>query len=238
MKIKSIYMPIIIVVIFTVGIMVSKQLGVWKTESSKVPKKIENGEFAGGYDPADIRGSYTLGDIENSFDIKAETIAKAFGVESKNPKGFQVKELEGIYSNSEVEIGTASVRKFVALYLGIPYESDESLTTKGIEILYEENKISEEEKQELLKSAVELAAEHSNNSVDNANNENSEEKIEPLINGNTTVQDVIGYGIELEKIEELVGVDIKDKSQTIRQICQDNSIPFSGVKNNLNEYIK
>ena len=43
-------------------------------------------------------------------------------MKSDNPAAFAVKELEEMYAGSEQEIGTASVRLFVAFYNGLPYD--------------------------------------------------------------------------------------------------------------------
>ena len=55
---------LILAVIFG-GVLVTSAFNWWTTESTKVPAKFASGEAAGQYDPADIRGSYTFGDIES-----------------------------------------------------------------------------------------------------------------------------------------------------------------------------
>ena len=55
-------MIIIFVFIFG-GIAITSVTGYWQTSSSKIPAKYQGGEFAGQYDPADIRGSYSFGEI-------------------------------------------------------------------------------------------------------------------------------------------------------------------------------
>jgi hypothetical protein len=84
-------------------------MGWWVTESTKVPVTFTEGEFAGQANPADIRGSYTFGDIANSFDVTPEVLAQAFGVTGDDPAAFAIKELEAIYLDSGYEIGTVSV---------------------------------------------------------------------------------------------------------------------------------
>jgi hypothetical protein len=104
----------LIVTILFGGILFSSALGWWSTVSSKTPATYTEGEFAGQADPADIRGSYTLGDIERNFDVPMEVLAQAFAVQSDDLAAFQVKSLEEQYAESPVEIGTSSVRLFVA----------------------------------------------------------------------------------------------------------------------------
>ncbi len=104
------------------GIFFSSAMGWWQTESTKEAAKITSGEYAGQANPADIRGSYTLGDVDKNFAVPAAVLAEAFGVTDSNPAAFAVKGLEGMYANSGQEVGTASVRLFVALYKGMPYD--------------------------------------------------------------------------------------------------------------------
>ena len=116
--------PLAAIVLVTIfgGIFFSSFMGWWETESTKEPITFTEGEFAGEANPADIRGSYTFGDIANSFDVTPELLAQAFGIISDDPASFAVKDLETIYLDSGYEIGTASVRVFVAFYTGLPYD--------------------------------------------------------------------------------------------------------------------
>ena len=149
MKIKSYVLPLVIIVILFGGIGITKTLGLWKTESTKVPTTIKSGEYTGKYDPADIRGSYTFEDISLSFNIPVDILGQAFVVESSDLNSFKVKDLETIYvnlKNSGTEIGTSSVKMFVAYYLEIPYEiTEESYLPKAaIDILKSKVKLSDE----------------------------------------------------------------------------------------------
>ena len=80
MKLTSKPLAIIVVVIMFGGIFFSKVQGWWETESTKEAAVFTEGEFAGKANPADIRGSYTFGDVENNFDISADILVQAFGV--------------------------------------------------------------------------------------------------------------------------------------------------------------
>lgn len=149
MKIKSYVLPIVIVTILFGGIGISEALGFWKTESTKVPSTIKSGEASGKNNPADIRGSYTFKDISTSFNIPVDVLGKAFVVNSSDLSNFKVKDLETIYADlktSGTEIGTASVRLFVAYYLELPYElSEESYLPKAaVDILKSKVKLSDE----------------------------------------------------------------------------------------------
>lgn len=233
MNLKSKYIPFIIIVILFGGVTISKGLGIWITESTKIPKTISSGTYAGEFDPSDIRGSYTFNDIYNSFNIDPEILAEAFNITTDNPPEFQVKSLEDIYGNLEVEVGTDSVRRFTALYTGLPYESEEILPQQAIDVLYSNNKITDSEMKSLLQNTIILPTITDN--TPNDSNSSSEE--ESVINGKTTVKDVLKYGISLEQLEELIGIKIDDQSSTVRDLCQENAISFSTIKNSLNELI-
>ena len=95
MKIKSTFLGLMIVAIMFGGIFASSALNMWKTESSKIPKKLTMGDFAGEYDPADIRGSYTFSDVSSAFNIPTEDLKRAFGVSQEiDPSVFKNKDLE------------------------------------------------------------------------------------------------------------------------------------------------
>jgi pyruvate/2-oxoglutarate dehydrogenase complex dihydrolipoamide acyltransferase (E2) component len=120
------------------GIGGTMALNLWKTTATKEPAKFTSGELAGQSNPADIRGSYTFGDIAAAFPVPVDALAQAFGVKEGDPAAFQCKQLETIYAGTEGgEIGTDSVRWFVALYAGLPYtpEDDSLLPAGALEVL-------------------------------------------------------------------------------------------------------
>jgi hypothetical protein len=106
MTITSKSLTIIIFVTIFGGIAFASAKGWWATESSKVPAAFAEGEFAGQANPADIRGSYTFGDISKSFDVAPAVLAQAFGVQTDDPAAFAVKDLEALYADPGFEIGT------------------------------------------------------------------------------------------------------------------------------------
>lgn len=232
MKLNQKSIAILIVVILFGGVFVSDAFGLWKTESSKVPAKIQTGEFAGEADPADIRGSYTFGDIERVFPITAETLGEAFWV-VENPESFQLKRLEEMYpSEGEFEMGTSSVRYFVARYTGLPYQQtgEEGLFPIAIELLKREGKISEEEAQTIPVMNPEIVLQ-----VEEAPKETVvEEHVEPLVKGNTTVADLLELGLSEEEIVSIIG-EYESKGELVRDVCNGNGIAFSAAKLTLQE---
>lgn len=159
MKASKVFMALIIPIVIFGGIGLSSILGFWQTESSKVPAVFNVGEFKGQYNPADIRGSYSFGDINKIFDVPVDVLAEAFGVEKAAAVNFKNKELEVKYEGLEQEIGTGSVRLFIALYKGLPYnlETVETwLPDKAVDILKERNNLTKEQLEYIDKHTVKL----------------------------------------------------------------------------------
>lgn len=160
MKMKSYALGIITLAVLFGSVFLSDIMGYWKTESTKEPSEITTGEFAGEDNPADIRGSYTFADIENAFQVPVKTLANAFGVPESEAETFQLKSLETMYESLAAEgkeIGTSSVRYFVALYTGLPYEVSETvyLPRQAVDILISEGIVSGDEIEKLKAVSVE-----------------------------------------------------------------------------------
>ncbi len=125
------------------GIALSAGLGLWKTQNTKEPARIKTGEFAGMPSPGDIRGSYTWADVGKAFNIPVASILTAFGAASATDKA---NSLEAKYAAMGLpagsEIGTDSVRLFVALYTGLPHapEADTILPLSAIAVLRAEGR--------------------------------------------------------------------------------------------------
>ncbi len=151
MKIQSKALGMIVMVVIFGGIGLTSAFNLWRTESLKVPVKFIEGQFAGEYNPADIRGSYTFGDINRNFRIPLEVLAQAFGVTGvEDVASFQNKNLESLYGylkDQGKEIGNASVKLFVALYTGLPYQMDEPtyLPAPAVTILKERGGLTAEQ---------------------------------------------------------------------------------------------
>jgi len=141
MTLRSKHIVPIVLAAFIVGIGGTMIFNLWQTTSSKVPATYTSGEFAGEYNPADIRGSYSFGDIEEAFAVPVAALAAAFAVDdTENPAAFLSKSLEDLYGVMENgEVGTDSVRWFVALYTGLPYspEEDTLLPSTALSVLQE-----------------------------------------------------------------------------------------------------
>jgi len=237
MKKTRLILAIAVIVLIFGGILVSDALGFWQTSGSKVPKKFESGLFEGEYDPWDIRGSYTFGNIEDAFDIDASLLAKAFGVKTDNPEDVQVKTLEALYENAgfPFEIGTGSVRYFVALYKGLPLTDSEGLTTIAVNILREQEKITEEQYQELITSAININAEYQ--TPTDGENEPEEHGSETSVTGSTTVGQALDMGIPEDVLAEYVG-STSNHDALVRDLVKEKGLSFGEIRTTLNEYLE
>lgn len=143
------------------GIVLGSALGYWQTTASKKPAQFTTGEYAGQYDPADIKGSYSFKDISGSFGIPVEILSEAFGLDkNEDAEVFQCKSLETRYEalkDEEYEIGTDSVRVFVALYKGLPVELTGTFIPKeAYRLLEKDAKLTAEQAEYFKSHTVEL----------------------------------------------------------------------------------
>ena len=137
MKLKPTATFLISLMFVAAGIAATIATGLWQTESDKIPRRLEtagvetsvtaegvteDGETAPvQYDPADIRGSYYFTEISNLYGVPLADLAQAFELTEAEAGDFQAKALESRYPDAAEELGTASIRMFVAYYLGLPY---------------------------------------------------------------------------------------------------------------------
>jgi hypothetical protein len=156
-SIKSKHLAVAVPLVFAAGIGLTLAFNLWKTESEKVPVAFTSGEFAGKANPADIRGSYTFADIAKAFPVPLDELARAFGV-AQDPAAFQVKGLEGAFEGlpNGSEIGTDSVRLFVARFAGLPFEPAETtaLPAAAVAILEKKGGLSAEQVADLRARAM------------------------------------------------------------------------------------
>lgn len=231
MRIKGTEAGILFLILMIGGVSISMFTGYWATEGSKIPVKFESGEYAGLSNPADIRGSYAFADIEKAFDIPVSILAQAFVLSDKeNLEAIQVKTFEQIYGIIDgKEIGTDSMRYFVALYKGLPYnpEEDTALPKPAVSILRKEGSMSEEELAEAEMRAVSMDSLHVSATGEVSEEQDSEEKI---IKGKTMFTELYEWGITKEELEKIMGIPVGVRTETVRDYCMKNGIEFSTVK--------
>ena len=195
---------LIFIIIFG-GIAFTTTMGWFATESTKEPATFTEGEFEGLANPADIRGSYTFGDIEKSFGIPSAILAQAFNIQTNDSAFFAIKELEVIYAASEFEVGTASVRLFVALYNGLPLDlSTDMYLPENAAVLLKEKNLTTEQLAYLDSHTVPNPAAASDSlepaPVQVTESASESESAEQLIKGKTTFQEVLDWGVPQETI--------------------------------------
>lgn len=253
MKINSNKLGVLILIIFLGGIITTMAINIWTTTTAKEPIKYTSGEFAGEYNPEDIRGSYTFAEVSELFGIDVQVLLSAFGVDlDTDPTQFKIKDLETIYNSSSVEIGNESVQAFIGLYKGFPLTLTESyLPTSAIKILKElptewtEEQLLYFEQYSIELSSIESESKpgdigedvNNNQQISSLELENTDEMLtveDGLVKGNTTFQQVRDMGISDEKIIEIIGDKMPPANQVIKDYCLNNGISFSEVKEKLN----
>ena len=238
MTLTSKPLAIIVLVMLFGGIFLSSEMGWWVTESTKVPVTFTEGEFAGQANPVDIRGSYTFGDIANSFAVTPEILAQAFGIAEGDPAIFAVKELEALYLDSGFEIGTASVRLFVAYYAGLPFDTTDQeiyMPKSATDILLAKHNLTPEqiaylEKYTVTVDASVLAAEPVVESTPAPAESSSATSEEYTIKGKTIFGDLILWGVPKATIEQIIGASMPDPAMKVKDYATANGLDFETLK--------
>ena len=244
MTLTSKPLAFLVFIIMFGGIGVSTALGWWETESTKQPAKYTEGEFAGMANPADIRGSYTFGDIANSFDITPEMLAQAFQVTTNDPASFAVKSLEEMYLDSGYEVGTNSVRLFVAYYLGLPFDTTGQeiyLPKPAANILTNRATLTTEhltyiqtytaDVQPASATDIEADPAQSTGSAPEAEATHVESEAEDyFIKGKTIFGDLIRWGVPQETIEQIIGTSMPDPAMKVKDFATANNLDFETIK--------
>ncbi len=237
MKLKSYTLAALVVVIIFGGIAISTAMGWWNTESSKSPQRYSDGTASGEYDPADIRGSYTFGEISGLFAIPLDDLAAAFRLPADvDAASFTVKDLEAIVTGLPVEIGTSSVRLFTAFYNGLPYDLAASEQTylfpEAAEILTARNMMLPEQAEYLLTHIVTADLVPPTPDETAAVTTESAE-VEKKVSGSTTFQYLLDWGLSQEVIETVIGEPMPAGGTLIKDFATQNGMEFSTVKNAL-----
>ncbi len=248
MKLTSKPLAAIILVILFGGIFLTTALNWWTTETTKVPAVYTSGDSAGQYNPADIRGSYTFGDIENSFGVPADVLAKAFELPAEtDAAAFQLKTLEDTYAElaeAGTEVGTASVRYFVALYKHLPFTVDEGtwLLKPAVDILKGMGSLDAEDLAYLETHTIDLNASAAQPVVTEtavaaqpapSSTVHVESADDRTVKGKTTFADVLGWGVSQSTIEQVIGKPMPNKLTLVKTFCDENGIEFVTIKDAL-----
>lgn len=233
MMLASKSLALVVFVFIFGGIAFSSAMGWWVTESTKEPVTFTEGEFAGLSDPADIRGSYTFGDIANSFDVTPEILAQAFGITEGDPSAFAVKDLETMYLDSGYEIGTNSVRMFVAFYSGLPYDltaEETVLPQVAADILLEQGNPTSDQIAYLQTHTVDLSMSAPVSAEPVVEATPIPEESDYVVKGKTTFGDLISWGVQKETIESIIGATMPDPAMKVKDYASANGLDFETIK--------
>jgi hypothetical protein len=236
MTISSKTLAVIVLVVLFGGIFFSSAMGWWTTESTKQPVTFTEGEFAGQANPADIRGSYTFADIADSFAVSPETLAQAFGITEADPAVFAVKDLEAFYLDSGFEIGTASVRLFVAYYAGLPFDTTDQeiyLPQTATDILLAKGNLTSQQNSYLQSHTVTVnegtAAEMPVQETIPLESSSATSE-EYTVKGKTTFGELITWGVSQKNIEQLIGTAMPDSAMSIKDYATANGLDSETLK--------
>ena len=251
MKLTSQPLAAIVFVIFFGGIALTSALGWFHTSTTKVPVTYTEGEFAGQYNPADIRGSYVFGDISSLFGVPLEDLQSAFLLPADvDAAAYQVKNLETQFTDSGYEIGTEAVRLFVALYKGLPYDlsTDTYLPKEAANILTSRANLTSEQSAYLAGHTVDLSQPAVENDATAAPAPAAVETSAPTqpgvsatehvpadrtVTGKTTFQDLLDWGVSPAAVEQVIGAPMPSASMLIKDYLTSKGLEFSTMKSAL-----
>lgn len=245
MNLTSKPLAAIIFVVFFGGIALTTATGWWQTTSSKEAAAYTEGEFAGQSNPADIRGSYTFGDVEKNFGIPPAILAQAFLIENNDPAAFAVKGLEEIYAASEFEIGTASVRLFVAFYNGLPINlTGDTYLPENAAVLLKERNLTPEQSaylethtvsnpaaaSDVVEPVPAQGAESAPEAEPTQSAAKSEASAERLLKGKTTFQEILDWGVSQVILEQVIGMPMPNPLTKVKDYCTEKGLDFETIK--------
>jgi hypothetical protein len=243
MKMNSRIMTIVVLVVLFGGISLATALGLWNTENTRTPARLEKGDAAGEYNPEDIRGSYTFADVSRLFEIPIDELRIAFGLpEDVNMAIFRTGDLESLYGEQlgeDQEIGNGSVQLFVAIYKGLPYSLVEPdyLLEAAAEILKARGNLDDETLAFLDQYSLQVTPPENAEAMEMTQAEAEEEHVTEgsaaAVNGNTTFWQVLDAGVSEERIAEILGMEMPNPALTVKEFCLDNGLQFSTVKTTL-----
>ncbi|MBI9048179.1 MAG: hypothetical protein JEZ00_02070 [Anaerolineaceae bacterium] len=256
MRIPSKWLAGITIFFIFGGIMASTWLGWWQTKSTKVPARFSSENYIEQYNPADIRGSYTFGEVSSLFNIPLSDLKIAFALSYDDISIIQLNQLEEIFTEAAdngKEIGTSSVQLFTAYYNNLPFDAmDEYLPQSAVSILLEKAQLSVERITYLESHTVNLDDFGINEEIPAPIPANEQEKqdegasVEPIlteqehsetedyiIKGNTTFREVLDWGVSEETIKSILGNPMPNPLFTVKDYCMQEGLSFGSIKASL-----
>jgi hypothetical protein len=240
MKITSKPLALVIVVVLFGGIFLTTALDWWKDGASKTPRKITEGEATGQYNPADIRGSYTFGDVSKYFNIPLDTLRIAFHVPAdKDIAALPLKELETI----DPSLSPHSVGLFAAFYNGLPFSlvDEPLLSGEAVAFLKQQGKMTPEQaayvEAHIVNSSSTQGEQTSPTAIAPTSASIADEDVPTgkTITSSTTFKNLLDWGLSKETIEKVIGGTIPSSDTTVRSYFTDKGLEFKTYKDRLQE---
>ncbi len=243
MRLNSFSLAAIIFVLLFGGIGFSSAMNWWQTESTKTPVTYTEGEAAGQYNPADIRGSYTFGEVSDLFGVPLGDLQAAFRLPADvDPAAYPLKSVEAQFAGLPVEMGTGSVRLFVAFYKGLPYDlagaEGTYLFPEAAEILKARGSMRPEQAGYLEAHTVQDApdATQQPGAAEEASpTPAAAEHVSPdrKVTGKTTFQNLLDWGVPQGTIEAVLGGSLPPAQTLVKDYASQKGLEFSTLKNQL-----
>jgi hypothetical protein len=246
MKLNSFSLAALVILLLFGGIGFTTAMNWWHTETTRIPKTYTEGDAAGQYNPADIRGSYTFGDVSQLFAVPLADLQQAFRIPAgQDAASFQVKSLEDLSAGLPVEVGTTSVRMFVAFYKGLPYDLAASTETylfpEAAGILKAQGKMTPEQIAFLeghlvpggaAAEAAQPAAVQATPQPETAATPAPTQHVttDRKVTGATTFQNLLDWGVTKEAIEKILGEAMPAPATVIKDYLVNQGLEFSSVK--------
>ncbi len=235
MKITSKPLALVIFIVLFGGIFLTSALNWWNDGSSKIPRTITQGEAAGQYNPADIRGSYTFGNVSQYFNIPLETLRSVFHVPAeRDMASFPLKDLETIDPN----LSPHAVALFAALYNGLPFNIEEGvlLPSEAVDILKQQARMTPEQEAFIETHTIKITGVR----VEPTNQSDTAALATPVstaipasdktITSKTTFKNLLDWGLSKESIEEIIDAAIPENDMPVRDYIAGKGLEFKSFK--------
>ena len=195
------------------------------------PARFTTGEFAGKYNPADIRGAHTLSDISKYFEIPLPILAEAFNIPEEEAENVQNKYYKYIFEGllgSGKNIGNGSMIVFVSMYKGLPFElhEPEYLLEPAADILKSLGTLTDNELDYLSRYVVSVKEAGAVPLSGFVPPEDGYDEEYPVY-GRTTFGDLLEMGMTEGQISEIIGAPMPDAGTSVKDYCVENGLSFS-----------
>lgn len=215
------------------GIVLSMLMGWWAASPDAVASNFTSGEAAGKPNPASLKGMNTLKQVSDQFGVPTEDLIRAFNLPADTDPGkFKLSGLEALNA-SGVEIGPASVRVFVALYAGLPFDLDGEpayLPQSASDILKERGNLTPEQLVYLEQYTLYVGGPASQAPADGTA---TPAVSAHLVRSSTTFTELLNWGLSSTLIQKIMGKPIRDPAAPLGHYCDEVGIDFQAVRDQL-----